>query len=131
MMSNKLKKQSMKLLEKLVEEFGISNLSRNAEQGDMEAQVCLGLLYAKGLGVPRDYAKAAQWYEQAAKQGNVEAQFCLGVLYAKGLGVPQDYAMTRHWWMKAAVRGDVRVQHLLPLEQRVGTLDAFLTTTES
>ena len=133
-MSNKSKKQSKMQLEMLIEKrlevIGISNLRTKAMQGDAEAQSCLGLLNAKGLGVPHDYTQARQCYEQAAAQGHAEAQFCLGVLYAKGLGGPQDYAMTRHWWMKAAVQGDERVQHLLPLEQRVGTLDGFLTTTE-
>ena len=37
-----------------------------AEQGDAQAQLHLGLLYATGDGVPQDYAKARQWYEKAA-----------------------------------------------------------------
>jgi TPR repeat protein len=48
-----------------------------ADTGHAEAQFDLGVLYAKGLGVPRDQNQAANWYGKAASQGNAEAEFAL------------------------------------------------------
>lgn len=49
-------------------------------------------MYAKGMGVPKDYAKAMQWYQLAADQGYALAQSNLGVMYNNGQGVPRDRA---------------------------------------
>ena len=35
--------------------------------GDAKAMTMLGELYANGLGVKRDYAKAADWYQQIGR----------------------------------------------------------------
>jgi hypothetical protein len=46
-------------------------LQTQATQGDAKAQANLGWRYAEGLGgLPKDYAKAREWYEKAAAQGN-------------------------------------------------------------
>jgi hypothetical protein len=37
-----------------------------AEQGKAAAQSNLGLMYAKGQGVPQDYAEAVRWFRKAA-----------------------------------------------------------------
>lgn len=39
-----------------------------AEQGDADAQYFLGEMYAKGQGVPKDYALAYMWFNLAAAQ---------------------------------------------------------------
>jgi len=75
-----------------------------AEQGDVDAQVMLGLKYYHGLGVPQDYAEAVKWYRLAAEQGNAAAQFILGVAYNHGQGVPQDYVQAHMWFNLAASR---------------------------
>ena len=59
---------------------------------DANAQYNLGLKFAKGEGVPQDFAVAMSWYRKAADQGNASAQNSLGVMYAKGQGVPRDNA---------------------------------------
>jgi hypothetical protein len=45
-----------------------------AEQGQVEAQYNLGLMYDYGEGVVEDDAEAARWYRKAAEQGEVDAQ---------------------------------------------------------
>ena len=62
-----------------------------AEQGYVNAQYNLGVMYVKGQGVPQDYVQAAMWYRRAAQQGKALAQNNLGVMYEHGQGVPQDY----------------------------------------
>ena len=68
-----------------------------AEQGDARAQFLLGLMYAKGQGVPQDPGEAAKWYRLAAEQGDVQAQYELAWLYATGDGVTQDYVAAHMW----------------------------------
>jgi len=68
-----------------------------AEQGNVDGQYNLGVMYGKGQGVPQDYAKAAKWYRKAAEQGNVDGQYNLGLMYDIGQGVPQDYVQAHKW----------------------------------
>jgi len=68
-----------------------------SDAGSAEAQYDLGLLYAKGFGVPRDLTVAQQWYETAAAKGNTQAEFSLGQMYAKGWGIPRDEASALAW----------------------------------
>jgi uncharacterized protein len=72
-----------------------------AEAGQAEAQFDLGVLYAQGLGVPRDLSEAARWYRQAAEQGNAEAEFALGQMYSRGWGTPRDAADALRWFQMA------------------------------
>ena len=46
---------------------------RAAEQGDAEAQICLGRLYEKGYGVKKNINEAIKWYSKAEAQGNERA----------------------------------------------------------
>ena len=52
-----------------------------AEKGNVAAQVNLGNLYMKGLGVEQNYHLAQHWYLKAAEQGERMAQTKLGILY--------------------------------------------------
>lgn len=76
-----------------------------AQRGDANAEYNLGLLYAKGQGVPQDYKQAADWYRKAADQGVPAAQFNLGVIYANGQGVDANPEEARKWFSKAADHG--------------------------
>ncbi len=84
-----------------------------ADIGAPFASYNLGLMYAKGQGVPQDYAQAAKWYLVAANKGVPEAQYNLGVLYSQGSGVPKDYTEAAKWFQKAAERGDVNAENSL------------------
>ena len=45
-----------------------------AEQGDIRAQVNLGVMYDNGQGTLKDYARAHMWWGFAASQGNETAK---------------------------------------------------------
>jgi TPR repeat protein len=47
---------------------------RAADQGNSQAQVNLGRLYERGMGVAKDNAQAIRWYGLAAGQGNTDAE---------------------------------------------------------
>ena len=91
----------------------LRELTPDAETGDAKAQYFMGLLFARGNGVAKDPATAAQWFRRAADQGFAKAQFDLGHLYRRGAGVPQDDAKAVAWWQKAADSGDTFAQSSL------------------
>jgi len=79
-----------------------------AENGDAVAQYSLGkLLENGGVGVPRDLAEAAKWYQRSASQGIAAAQNNLGLMYAQGRGVPQDVVLAVKFWRDAAAKDHV------------------------
>ncbi len=84
-----------------------------AEQGNAAAQVNLGNLYMKGLGVTQNYPEARRWYRSAADQGERMAQSKLGILYYHGLGVEKDPAEAARWFQKAAEQGVTGAQTIL------------------
>ena len=64
----------------------------------------LGRLYENGLGVPRDYDKAREWWEKAAALDNATAMNYLAWLYQSGPGVLRDFGKAREWYEKAAAK---------------------------
>ena len=92
-----------------------------AEQGNVEAQYRLGLMYHRGQGVQRDHKTAAQWYELAAKQGHPRAQSHLGKYYEIGQGVPQNYKMAVKWYALSAGQVYSQAQTNLGLMYGLGT----------
>ncbi len=91
----------------------LMELQKQADSGDAEAQYNLGLMYSEGDGVPKNAAKAVEWYQKAAAQGNEKAQYNLGWMYYFGEGVPKNAAKAVEWWQKAAAQGDAKAQYNL------------------
>lgn len=61
-----------------------------AEAGDPAAQTLAAEILSRGLGVARDEAQAAIWYQRAAEQGVPEAQFQYALLLLDGRFVTRD-----------------------------------------
>jgi TPR repeat protein len=67
------------------------NLARpRAEAGDAAAQTLVAEILSRGLGVKRNEAEAAKWYQLAAEQGVPEAQFQYALLLLDGRFVAKD-----------------------------------------
>jgi uncharacterized protein len=77
-----------------------------ATHGNAASMRNLGISYANGYSVARDYVKAREWLGKAATKGDASAMSNLGALYVNGQGVTQDYAKAREWFEKAAAMGD-------------------------
>ena len=99
-----------------------------ARQGDPFAEFTLGVMYDNGLGVPRNFTLALQWYKRAGIQGLADAQYMVGRFYGGGRGVKQSPATALYWFELAAAAGHplaplLRDQHWNqlkdPLRQRV------------
>ncbi len=93
---------------------------KDAEAGNAEAQLRLGQMYAKGEGVPEDFAKAMEWYQKSADQGNSMAQHGIAYMYHIGKGVPKDFAKAITWYQKAAAQGNADAQINLAVMYRIG-----------
>src|ERR1700693_6616135 len=68
----------------------LQQMTAMGQSGDVRIQYALGLMYARGEGVPKDSAAAAIWYTQAAEQGFAAAENNLGKMYAEGEGMPKS-----------------------------------------
>ena len=83
-----------------------------AEQGYRAAEFNLGLMYARGSGVPQDYPEAVKWFSSAAEQGHPAAQLNLGIAYARGQGAVQDVVVALMWLSVASLGGNADASHL-------------------
>ncbi len=84
-----------------------------AEQGQVEAQYHLALLYEEGQGVDKNYDLARFWFLRAAQKGYVDAYFALGEMYAAGRGSEVSRSLAYHWYTMAAASGHARAKELM------------------
>jgi TPR repeat protein len=89
-------------------------LRRDAEQGNVEAQIKLGDAYSTRYSAA-DQARATKWYRKAAEQGNAEAQYTLGsrLVNAQGTWQRANYVEGAAWYRKAAEQGHTKAQRSL------------------
>ena len=76
--------------------------------------------YVLGDGLPKNAAKAVEWFQKAAAQGDAQAQTLLGDMYGEGDGVPKDIAKAAEWYQKAAAQGYETAQAQLGFMYREG-----------
>jgi TPR repeat protein len=60
----------------------VNGLLAAAEQGDVDAQYRVGLIYAEGRGVEQDEVKSFYWLSRAVQQGDAGAKTLLLVVAA-------------------------------------------------
>jgi TPR repeat protein len=82
-------------------------------EGSPEAMNRMGVLYATGTGVPKDYVAALAWYRRAAEGGSLSAMNNIATMYFHGLGVAQSYEETVKWLRRAVEEGDAAAQNRL------------------
>ena len=92
---------------------GVRYIRMAAEKGYALAQSELGVMYSKGVGVPRDMKKSFDLYMQAAVQGEAIAQLNVGNRYHKGEGVDKDVNQSFIWCKKSADQGHTNAQYNL------------------
>ena len=78
-----------------------------ARSGNADAEELIGVMYAMGLGVEQDYARAFEWYLRSAMKGHPGAQSGVGWYYEVGLGMPEpDLVRAYMWYVLSAIGGD-------------------------
>jgi TPR repeat protein len=107
---------------------GVAALQIEADQGQPAALNSLGILYAQGKGVPRDYGAAARYFRQSALQGYAPAMANLGFLYESGIDGRRDDQEAYAWLLLAVSAGvadrdhDVTIFRMGMLAERMGRL---------
>ncbi len=86
-----------------------------AEQGDADAQMMMGQIYAMGDIVQADTKQAFFWYMKAAEQNKAEAQFKIAEMYLYGQGVERDFSYAEKWAVESAKQGYADSEYLLGL----------------
>jgi hypothetical protein len=95
---------------------------RAQDKNDMKSMTLLGELYANGYGVPRDDAKAADWYKLAADRGDPNAMFALAIFRLTGRAGPRDREASAKWLAAAAKLGHPTAAYDLALLYMEGQL---------
>lgn len=96
------------------------NLRKRAEDGDADAQLTLGMVYAAGDRVAKDEVEAVKWFRLAALQGNDIAQTKLAEAYQKGGGVERDPIAALAWHRLAAENESIGSMRALARVYRSG-----------
>ncbi|HYC63248.1 MAG TPA: tetratricopeptide repeat protein, partial [Reyranellaceae bacterium] len=93
-----------------------------ADEGNVDAQYRIAVLYDLGRGVAQDYAAAVRWYRLAADKGHANAQHNLATMYEMGEGVEPDYALAAAivWFRRAAMQGYAPAQCSLGVMYALG-----------
>lgn len=102
------------------QEIAPAALREAASAGEAAALFEIGNRYAQGIGVERDLAAAAQWYEMAAERGLAVAQYRIANMYDKGTGVARDSARARTLYQLAAAQGNAGAMHNLAVLLAMG-----------
>lgn len=85
--------------------------NKSAQQGFVDSEYMLGLLYLNGNCVEKKEQKGIHFLELSAKQGRTDAFFELGRVYAYGKGVQADGEKAIYWWEKAAAKGHISAKY--------------------
>jgi uncharacterized protein len=72
------------------------------QQGSLDAATNMALMYADGIGIPKDQTQAVIWFRRAAEGGDATAQYNLALKYRRGEGVSQDDKQSLRWLTAAA-----------------------------
>ncbi len=100
--------------------IGSDKLVAAAATGDPAAAFEIAARYAEGDRVPKDLAKAAEWYARSAEGGVAVAQYRLGSLYERGQGVAKSPIDAVNWYQRASDQGNVNAMHNLAVMMSEG-----------
>ncbi|MDO8801418.1 tetratricopeptide repeat protein [Phenylobacterium sp.] len=78
-----------------------------AVNGSARSQLALAVMYAEGVGVARDYARAFHWFAEADKQGSPEAKYAMSTYFSLGVSgvADQDKASAVSYQIDGALAG--------------------------
>jgi len=78
-----------------------------AVDGSPRSQLVLAVMYAEGVGVPRDYARAFHWFAEADRQGSAEAKYAMSTYFSLGVAgvADQDKAKAVVYQIDSALSG--------------------------
>ncbi len=92
-----------------------------SKQNNTQAMVMLGIYYAEGNHVTRNFEKSNEWMLKAAELGDPVAMRNLGYAYKAGMGnLRRDPKKAFEWYMKAAEAGEAEAQFEVGMSYHYG-----------
>lgn len=86
-------------------ERGKQLVAQSAEQGFIDCQYYLAVMYQDGRWMPLNLDLAYRWFKSAAEKGNPSAQIEMGLLYERGLNnTPKDPTQALGWYKRSALQ---------------------------
>lgn len=79
--------------------------ARRANEGDVNAQIKISGMYARGEGVKKDPEMSVFWVKKAALRGDRGAQHYLARSYERGVGTGKDLCLAFKWYKESAAQG--------------------------
>ncbi len=96
------------------QQIRFSEMKKEAESGDADAALRLGLFYLhRPDGGEPDAVLARQWIAMAAQTGQAQAQSLYGWMIGEGIGGKRDVHEAMRWYEKAAQQGEPSAQYNL------------------
>lgn len=80
-------------------------MSQEAEKGNTNAMLTLGSMYERGIGTPRNFVNALEWYRKAAAADMAEGYYNVGVCYEIGMGTTGNPQEAFNNFEKSAEKG--------------------------
>ena len=80
-------------------------MAGEAEKGSSQAMLTMGNLYERGIGAPRHFGKALEWYTKAANANMAEGYYNMGACYEIGMGTAVDSSRAVANYEKASGMG--------------------------
>ena len=71
-----------------------------AEQGNVDIQYWIAIMYDKGNGVPQNDKAAVKWLTLSAEHGYAPAQKSLGAMHELGHGVLENDKTAVKWYVR-------------------------------
>lgn len=90
----------------------VAEITKAANEGDVEAEFAIGLAYYYGLEVQKDKKLGLYWFQLAAEKGNTMAQQYLIMHYFGN----KDFTQALYWLQKRAEQGDKGSEYELGLQ---------------
>ena len=78
----------------------LEKMLQKSREGKAWADIMIGDIYARGIGVETDPAEAIRWYRKAVKRGESFGHECIGGLYYEGKIVPRDFRKAFRYFNK-------------------------------
>jgi uncharacterized protein len=113
------------------EELAVAQeLTTRVEQGDAAAMNGLGMMYALGRGVGRNYGMALDLFRRAGLQGQVPGMVNVGLLYDRHTNQP-GHSVSAYAWLRAALSFGVPDEDRDAIIFRLGMIASRIGETQA
>ena len=86
-------------------------MKKGALEGSVGAQCNLGSFYAQGIGTPKNFNAAIEWWKKAAEQGHAISMYYIATSYLDGNnGIPVDKTTALYWLTKSSDYGNTEAK---------------------